>query len=89
MHPVNYLHLGKGCVARTDEIVGIFDLDVTSQSHLTRKYLAACEKAGEVESASEDLPRSFVVAVGPDGTQTVYLSQYSAGTLMGRMKDIY
>ena len=41
-----YLHLGKGALARTDEIVGVFDLDITSQSHLTRKFLAAAEKAG-------------------------------------------
>ena len=35
-----YLHLGKGTVVNTDEIIGIFDLDITSQSHLTRKYCA-------------------------------------------------
>lgn len=41
-----YLHLGAGAVVRKDSIVGVFDLDNTSQSHLTRKYLAAAEKAG-------------------------------------------
>ena len=41
-----YLHLGKGSVISTDEIIGIFDLDITSQSHLTRSFLAAAEKAG-------------------------------------------
>ncbi len=51
---MNYLHLGKGCVVRDDEIVGVFDLDVTSQSHLTRKYLAAAEKAGQVEAAAAE-----------------------------------
>ncbi len=86
MHPVNYLHLGKGCVARTDEIVGIFDLDVTSQSHLTRKYLAACEKAGEVESASEDLPRSFVVCAGKGGRKLI-LSPMNTATLLKRVKS--
>ena len=35
-----YLHLGAGAVVRKDSIVGVFDLDNTSQSHLTRKYLA-------------------------------------------------
>ena len=46
---------------RTDSIVGIFDLDITSQSHLTRKYLSAAEKAGQVVNAAEDIPKSFVV----------------------------
>ena len=56
-----YLHLGKGTVINKDEIVAIFDLDQTSQSHITRKYLAAAEKAGEVINAAEDIPKSFVV----------------------------
>ena len=30
-----YLHLGAGAVVRKDSIVGVFDLDNTSQSHLT------------------------------------------------------
>ena len=56
-----YLHLGKGTVVNTDEIIGIFDLDITSQSHLTRKYLNMAEKAGQVINAAEDIPKSFVV----------------------------
>ena len=56
-----YLHLGKGTVVSTDDIIGIFDLEITSQSHITRKYLAMAEKAGQVVNASEDIPKSFVV----------------------------
>ena len=28
-----YLHLGKGTVVPKKDVVGIFDLDITSQSH--------------------------------------------------------
>ena len=78
-----YLHLGKGTVVASGSIIGIFDLDITSQSHLTRKYLAAAEKAGQVVSASEDIPKSFVVC--RDGEKTrVYLSQMAAATLLRR-----
>ena len=80
---MRYLHLGKGEVVRTDEIVGVFDLDVTSQSHLTRKYLAMAEKAGEVESAAEDLPRSFVVCEG-GGRRRLILSPMNTATLLKR-----
>ena len=81
-----YLHLGKGTVVRTDGIVGIFDLDITSQSHLTRKYLAAAEKAGQVVNAAEDLPKSFVVC--RDGEKSsVYLSQMAAATLLRRAES--
>ena len=76
-----YLHLGKGRIVSTDEIIGIFDLDITSQSHFTRKYLAMAEKAGQVVNAAEDIPKSFVVCC--DGEKRVlYLSQMAAATLL-------
>ncbi len=78
-----YLHLGKGTVVSTDSIVGIFDLDITSQSHLTRKFLSIAEKAGQVVNAAEDIPKTFVVC--RDGEQNlVYLSQMAAATLLRR-----
>ena len=78
-----YLHLGKGSVVNEEEIVGIFDLDITSQSHLTRRYLSAAEKAGEVESACEDLPKSFVVCEN-HGKRRLILSQMASSTLLRR-----
>ncbi len=81
-----YLHLGAGAVVRTDSIVGVFDLDNTSQSHLTRKYLANAEKNGQVVNVAEDIPKSFVVCRDRDET-TVYLSQMSPQTLYKRLAD--
>ena len=68
---------------RTDSIVGIFDLDITSQSHLTRKFLAAAEKAGQVINAAEDIPKSFVVCRDGENNR-VYLSQMASSTLLRR-----
>ena len=79
-----YLHLGAGAVVRTDSIVGVFDLDNTSQSHLTRRYLANAEKNGQVVNVAEDIPKSFVVCRDCEGT-TVYLSQMSPQTLYKRL----
>ena len=39
-----YLHLGQNVVVRTDTIIGIFDIENTSMSRLTRHYLAQAEK---------------------------------------------
>ena len=78
-----YLHLGKGTVVNTGDIVGIFDLEITSQSHLTRKYLAMAEKAGQVVNAAEDIPKSFVVCRRGE-KKTVYLSQMACATLLKR-----
>ena len=78
-----YLHLGKGTVVSKTEIVAIFDLDITSQSHLTRKYLSMAEKSGQVVNVSEDIPKSFVVCE-TNGKRTLYLSQMSSATLLKR-----
>ena len=79
-----YLHLGNDIVVRKSDIIGVFDLDNTSQSALTRRYLAAAEKAGSVvNAAGDELPKSFVVC-GDNGTQTVYLSQLNSSTLYKR-----
>lgn len=82
-----YLHLGAGAVVRTDSIIGVFDLDNTSQSHLTRSYLTAAEKRGKVVNVAEDIPKSFVVC--RDGGKTiVYLSQMSPQTLQRRIEAV-
>ena len=81
-----YLHLGKGTVIDSDEIIAIFDLDITSQSHLTRKYLNAAEKAGQVINAAEDIPKSFVVTYA-NGERRLYLSQMATATLLKRAES--
>ncbi len=83
---MKYLHLGKGTLVREDEILGIFDLDITSQSHLTRKFLSMADKAGQVRSAAEDLPKSFVLC-GTRGQTRVYLSQMASATLLRRAEE--
>ena len=82
-----YLHLGKGTVVSKTEIVAIFDLDITSQSHLTRKYLSMAEKSGQVVNVSEDIPKSFVVCDHPYHEQIVYLSQLNTSTLKNRAES--
>ena len=41
-----YLHLGQNTVVHESEILGIFDLDITSQSYRTRQYLNRAERNG-------------------------------------------
>ena len=83
---MKYLHLGKGTLVRDDEILGIFDLDITSQSHLTRKFLSMADKAGQVINAAEDLPKSFVLCRRGNKTR-IYLSQMASATLLKRSEE--
>ena len=82
-----YLNIGKGNVLDMEDIVGIFDLDITSQSHLTRAYLAAAEKAGEVANASgDDIPKSFIVTARGE-CRRVHLAQPASATLLKRAEN--
>ena len=80
-----YLHLGQNTVLANDEVIGIFDLETTTISKITRDFLTGCEKRHEVINVTEELPKSFVLcACGRDREQRVYISQISTGTLEKR-----
>jgi len=80
-----YLHIGQSVVVPEANIIGIFDLDNTTGSQITRKFLGNAEKSGRVISVSEELPKSFVVCGEADPTKMkIYLSQLSSHTLMKR-----
>ena len=78
-----YLYLGGEAAVDTDQLMGIFDLDNTSWSHLTRQYLSRAERDGLLENAAEDIPRSFAVLTGG----AVILTQPTAATLARRMEN--
>ena len=83
-----YLHLGSGVVVRKSDVLGVFDLDNSSYSAITRKYLAQAEKSGQVVSVAElELPKSFVLCSGPEG-QRVYLCQLNSSTLLKRSESV-
>ena len=78
---MGYLHIGMNVMVDPRRVIGIFDLDNTSTSKLTRRFLDGAEKEGVVQSACEDIPRSFVVCDHPYHRQIVYLSQINSQTL--------
>ena len=82
-----YLNAGGEEISKKN-IIGVFDLDTATVSKKTRDFLAAAEKEGRVTLLTYDLPRSFILTV-ENGEQKVYLSQYAAGTLLGRANDIF
>jgi len=82
-----YLHLGQNVVVPESDVIGIFDLDNTTGSHITRKFLNDAEKSGSVVNVSDELPRSFIVS-GKNKEITIYLSQLSPQTLNKRSETM-
>ena len=82
-----YLHIGMNVMVDPRRVIGIFDLDNTSTSRRTREFLQGAEREGVVQSACEDIPRSFVVCDHPYHPQIVYLSQLNTSTLKNRAES--
>ena len=83
-----YLHLGSNVSVPLDDIIGIFDLDNTSTSRITRAFLRAAEEEGMVIIVGEDLPKSLVVCCPRGSWQRVYISPLAASTLQGRLGSV-
>lgn len=61
------------------EIVGIFNLDESTKSPITRKFLRDSQKKGILNTKSKDIPKSFLVC-----DTFVCLLQPSGASLVGR-----
>jgi len=75
------IRLGNSTFREEKEIVGVFDLDITSQSFITRAFLKASETRGEVINAAEDIPRTFVLCNENKGTEVI-LCQSNTKTVL-------
>ena len=78
-----YLHLGSNTIVSNKDIIGIFDMDNTTVSKHTRKYLSERTKNKEVVNVSMELPKSFIVC-NTKNKNIVYVSQLSSKTLTKR-----
>lgn len=83
-----YLHVGQDTVVRSDDILGIFDIESTSISPITKEFLSVSQQTGCVVNVTHDLPKSFIVCI-KDGekdksSSKVYISQISTNTLFKR-----
>ncbi len=76
-----YIHLGQKKVVSFDEIVGIFDLDTTTVSKISRDFLNKAEKNKKVINVSQDIPKSFVIC-SDSKDEKIYLSQISGTSLI-------
>ena len=81
-----YLHIGNGESIKTDSIIGIFDLDTSTISKITKKYISKKQKEGKVEYTDFDLPRAFIVCADKK-TEKIKLSRISSAGLLQRIEN--
>lgn len=83
-----YLHLGNDCLINTKDLVGIFDIENSSTSKLTKNYLNFASKNHMIVNVSLDMPKSFVVCLDEDFNERVYITPISCSTLKKRYEKI-
>lgn len=78
-----YLHIGGDFLLRSEDIIGIFDIENTSISKITKEFLKESELRKKVITTSYDLPRSYIL----DKEEKVYISPISPATLVKRIEN--
>ena len=81
-----FLHVGNNKNIRKKEIIGIFDADTATVSVTTRRFLSGAERRGEVETASDEIPKSFILYRKKEGCGICF-SQISTMALLGRSEQ--
>ena len=81
-----YLNIGSNKSIRERDIIGIFDMDSSTVSSVTRKYLSSAEKRGEIESSLEEIPKSFILYFENE-EKKICFSQFSSSALYGRTEN--
>lgn len=81
-----YIHIGQDTVLRESSVIGIFDLDNTTSSRITRDFLARAESRGGTHYTSEDIPKAFVL-VSENGRDDIYLTQLGPAALSRRASE--
>lgn len=82
-----YLHIGQDTIINSREIIGIFDLDNTTVSKITRETLRKSEKDGRVVTVGYDLPKTFLLCAKNKDTGKIFISPVSASTIVKRLQS--
>lgn len=76
MNNAVYLHIGNNYSVDVRSIIGIFDMDNTTVTGITKKLLDKAEKEKRLFLATYELPKTFIVTA-----EKIYISQLAASTL--------
>ncbi len=80
------LHVGQDIIVREKDVIGIFDLDTSTVSRITKNFLFNQEKLNNTINASDNkLPKSFVLCKEKKSVK-IYISLLASNTISRRNK---
>ena len=80
-----YINIGAVQIVLKKDIVGIFDLDSSSTTTDTKRFLAKCQEQKHLYPVGNDIPKSFVLTA-EGRKERVFMTQLSVNSIEGRFK---
>ncbi len=77
-----YIHLGNKINIREKDIIGIFDMDNTTVSKITQRFLNKAQSDGRLITCVDEIPKSIIVT-----KDKIYMSQLAPKSLYGRLTE--
>ncbi|MBR6633741.1 MAG: DUF370 domain-containing protein [Clostridia bacterium] len=82
-----FLHVGNNKSIRSRDIVGIFDMDTSTVSKVTRDFLAKAQKNDMVINVTDEIPKTYILTCKKkERKPKVIISQLAVQTLNERLK---
>lgn len=83
-----YLHLGCDVIVNEKDVIGVFDIENTSVSKITKQFLSNAEKTSDIINVSLEMPKSYIICE-KNKKKTIYISQISPATLRKRANIVF
>ncbi len=85
-----YLHAGQDFIVNTRDIIGVFDLETSTdagqKAKLTDEFFRRAQNEGAVVDISGAMPKSFILT--DFSGETIYISQLSTAALKRRAERL-
>ncbi|MBE6700943.1 MAG: DUF370 domain-containing protein [Ruminococcaceae bacterium] len=82
-----FLFAGKSKSVKAGDIIGIFDMDTSTVSRVTRDFLFISQKRGQVENVCDDIPKAYIITSEKNKKNSkVIITQVASTTLKERLK---
>ncbi len=82
-----FLHVGHGKSVKSRDIVGIFDMDSSTVSKVTRDFLTKAQKNSMVINVTDEIPKAYILTCKKkERKPKVIISQLAVQTLTERLK---
>ncbi len=82
-----FLHIGHGKSIKSRDIVGIFDMDTSTVSKVTRDFLVKAQKNEQVINTTTEIPKAYILTCkNKERKPKIIVSQLAVQTLNERLK---